>query len=387
MRFYRENHLGAQESTGSMLIKNVSQQEKEEEEDDYFDHLPDAILLVIFNKILDAKSLVRCRSVSKRFNSLIPQVEAICLPLLRKIPPRKPTSNTLSAKHFKNLLNNFIPKSIRFLHRIVSINKPRPKNARNLLYYSPNEALEGFKEMKSLHLELPCPNGEVGLAGNDESFVKWKAEFGTNLQSCVILGANSIQREKLPKNDNLNKESGNRNCESAQPVLTDQELKTRIVWMISSLIAASARHYLLKRIIAEFPDLRNVVISDENKRGKLYMGEEQLAELRSNSGNNESSVALESSLERSVIPDLGMKLWYVPQLELPGSGCVIKGATLVVIKPLDHELINGKKGAMDDGDLLGNGFDGNEEENAILGEAVREMIKLKKTYVMEMTSF
>ena len=382
MRFSRENHLGVKESTGSALVKNVQQHKPEEEEEDYFDQLPDALLLVIFNKVLDAKSLVRCLSVSKRFKSLIPQIDAIFLPLPLKIPLRKPTSNTLSAKIFKNLLNNFIPKSIRYLQSIAVINnKSRPKSTQNVLYYSPNEVLKRFNEVKYLHLQLPCANGEVGLTGNDESFFKWKAEFGANLQSCVIIGANSIQREKLPvKNDNLEKQNDN---QSSQTVLADQELKLRIVWMISSLIAASARHYLLKRVVVDFPALSSVVVSDENKQGKLYMGEEQFAELRSNLENDVSSMALESSLERSIIPDLNMKLWYVPQLELPGSGCVIKGATLVVIRPLDHS----KKGPMDDADLLGGGFDGNEEESAILGEAVREMMKMKKTYVMEMTSF
>ncbi|XP_062110884.1 F-box protein At1g30200-like [Humulus lupulus] len=369
MRFSRENYLGKAKST--------LDSHQEQEGEDCFDRLPDDLLLVIFNKVLDARSLVRCLSISKRFNSLIPHVDAIFLSLPRKTPPKKPL--------FKNLLNNYIPKSIRFLHKIVAPNsKP---TTRKVLYYPPNEALKGFKETKSLHLEFPCTIGDQ----NDESLLKWTAEFGTNLQSCVILGGNSIKKGKLLKNDNLEKENDNGSCKSSspsqQPLLSDEELMLRIRWMISSLITASARHFMLKRVVGDFPALANVVVSDESKRGKLHIGAEQLAEMRSNSANDESSKELESSLERSVVPDTNMKMWYVPQLELPGSGCMITGATLVVIRPTSDDRVIIKKGSVDDGDMLGGGFDGSEGEKTILGEAVGEMIKMKNTYVMEMTSF
>ncbi|KAG7574175.1 F-box-like domain superfamily [Arabidopsis suecica] len=44
---------------------------------DHFDYLPDSILLLIFNNIGDVKALGRCSVVSKRFHSLIPQVENV----------------------------------------------------------------------------------------------------------------------------------------------------------------------------------------------------------------------------------------------------------------------------------------------------------------------
>ena len=79
-----------------------------------------------------------------------------------------------------------------------------------------------------------------------------------------------------------------------------------------------------------------------------------------------------------------MKTWYVPRMVLPTCGWVMEGATLVVIRPLDHGMMG--KG-LDGGDCDLMGFDGDEEEREIFGEAVREMVKTKKTYVMEMTSF
>ena len=43
---------------------------------------------------------------------------------------------------------------------------------------------------------------------------------------------------------------------------TNGGLKLRVVWTISSLIAASARHFLLQNIISEHPTLENLILTD-----------------------------------------------------------------------------------------------------------------------------
>ena len=43
--------------------------------DDYFDRLPDSLLLLIFNKLDDIKVLGRCCANCKRFNTLVLQVD------------------------------------------------------------------------------------------------------------------------------------------------------------------------------------------------------------------------------------------------------------------------------------------------------------------------
>lgn len=336
---------------------------------DYLDHLPDALLLVIFNKVLDAKSLVRCLAVSKRFRALIPQIDTIRLTLPRQ---RLASSSAKPAKLLKSLL--------RFFHSVVSA-KPRTDSRRKVLYHSPSEVLRGFAELKSLHLELPCCKAEVGLLRED-SVLKWKAEFGANLKSCVIFGANSVRKEAVERNDTKEKQNDNQNA------LTDDELKLRIVWMISSLIAASARHYLAKRVVSELPTLSNVVVSDGDRRGRVSIGGDELSELRrAEPSDVAGDVAAEANGERSLIPDLGMKLWHVPRLVLPGCGWVMEGATLVVIRPLDRGAATkwpeGKERELSGSD----GFDGDGAEMGVLGEAIREIVKMKKTYVMEMTSF
>ena len=58
---------------------------------------------------------------------------------------------------------------------------------------------------------------------------------------------------------------------------------------------------------------------------------------------------------------------YVPELELPVSGCVLQGAT--------------KAGGAD------SDFDGDEAEMTVFEEAQSETVKKKSSHVMKMTSF
>lgn len=395
--------LGAEEVISGFALEvqqpHLQQQERaqEEEEEDRFGRLPDELVLVIFNKILDAKSLVRCLSVSKRFASFVPQIDSVSLRLPRHcLPIRKGSSSSSQSlrpvKLLKTLLNKFVAKPFRLLHHLVAAKSSRSNPRGNLLYYSPSEVLKGFKEIKSLQLELPGYGGDVGFP-NNETFLKWNAQFGSKLKSCVIIGATSFHRNTILPSNNDDQGKGHEEQGRVESVLADEDLKLRIVWMVSSLIAASARHHLMKQVASNFPALSGVVVTDGNKQGKLWMEDEELAELRSSMNSSmatESSPSESPSLERSVIPDLGMKLWYAPLLELPASGYVMKGATLIAIRPLEDGMVN-KKGK-DIGDhVLSSvaGFDHGDDEahEGLIGEAVREMVKMKKTYVMEMTSF
>jgi hypothetical protein len=98
------------------------------------------------------------------------------------------------------------------------------------------------------------------------------------------------------------------------------------VWTISSLIAASTRHYLLWSIIDDHPTLRSLVLADADGQGMLSMGMEQLKEFR------ENQLPASACSNRTQVPACSMKLKYAPYLELPG-GLALQGTTLVVIKP------------------------------------------------------
>ncbi|OAY57997.1 F-box protein At4g18380 [Manihot esculenta] len=337
------------------------------QEEDFFDGLPDPLLLLIFIKLKDAKSLIRCLSVSRRFASLVFQTDTVFL----SISPHKPNSKSshgLRINILRNIFFKLIAKPLQFFHHRIAPNKSPARNSGNLSYYSPSEVLKRFKDVQSLHIEVPSHVRKMGLEGNG-SLLKWKAEFDAELKNCVVLGATSFQKSKH--------HSQNQREDIVERVLTDDELKLRVVWTISCLLDASARHWLLKEILSKHHRLENVTISDVNKQGKIYVGKDQICEMR----NAVKLPEIGSSSERSRVPDLSMKLWYVPVLELPETGFLMKGATLVVIRPVDGEIRNNHN----HGDLVG--FDGDESEKKTFDEAVREMMKMRNNYVMTMSSF
>lgn len=349
------------------------------EEDDEFDRLPDAILRLIFNKLHDAESLSRCNLVCKRFASLIPQVDNVYLTVPRKSLcgsyDKISKSSCIDCSHrskslFKSLIRKLITTPFRCLRRIISL-KSSSSFRFDCSYHSPNEILKNFKEIQSLRIELPGYCGEIESINDGDSLLRWKAEFGSHLESCVILGSKSFNTQNHKQE------------EEEEADLTDDELKLRVVWTISCLIAASARHYLMQQVVSTHQMLQNVVVTDRSKQGRLNMKREHIEELRSKV-NSSAELELSPMLERTPLPALKMKLWYVPVIELPASGCVMRGATLLVIRPVDGE----KKAEESDGDLVErvwNGEGGGEEE--VFSEAVREMMKKKKSYTLEMNSF
>ncbi|XP_058199185.1 F-box protein At4g18380-like [Rhododendron vialii] len=381
---------------------------QENEETDQFDRLPDAILRVIFNKLRDARSLTRSMSVCKRFAEIIPENDTVSLTIPRRIALKRqpqPCNDLVATKSscsgsrresggsptdsksvFKSLIHRIVTTPIRFILRgIFSSKSSRFGNddGADCPFYSPNEVLKNFKEIQSLRIEIPT--GEIGSGGRD-SLLRWRAEFGSELQSCVIFGAKSLRRTSRNPNDGKGiDEQGQlqRNRSEDEVLIGDDELKLRIVWAISCLISASARHYLLQRVVSEHLMVRRVVIGDGSKQGMVRMEREQIEELRKN-------VDLEAEAERRPVPALNMKLWYVKELEVR-EGWVVEGATVLVIRPAEE---GEKKKAKEerDCDLVsrvwnGGGEEEEEAEERVVGEAVREMMKKKRACTLEMNSF
>lgn len=327
--------------------------------DDFFDRLPDEILLSIFNQLRDAKSLCSSMSVCKRFLSIAPQVDHIFLPIPRKKSAARESDQEIRRSSLKDLL---IRALVKPFHIITQAIKSKSKSEeKDMDFYShsiPNEILKSFEEIRALHLRLPCHENQKQSSKrskNSTTFLKWKAEFGVELHSCVILGAKSWKE----KADDLGEESR---------VMGEDELKLRIVWTISCLIAAAARHYLIEEIVKGMKTIEDVVVSDESDQGRVCMKKEQIVEMRASKGEH----------HRSRVPALRMKMWYLERLELPGSGKVMEGATLVVIRPAAAAEVG-----RSDGDMAAEAFgEGNE-----VGEAARKLMVAKKCYVLEMNSF
>jgi hypothetical protein len=364
---------------------------------DHFDRLPDSLLLFVFNKIGDVKALGRCCVVSRRFHSLVPQVDNVVVRVDCVISDDDTSSSSSSIKShsssssgfssifrlvFGGIYKPFQALSQMFGPKVNSRNGNGPSlsvaadddmelDQAGVTHHSPTQVLKNFNEIRFLRIELP--SGELGI--DDGVLLKWRADFGSTLDNCVILGAASVITN--------NKISSAMQQENAAAVADDDDngsipesfytnggLKLRVVWTISSLIAASARHYLLQPIIAEHKTLDSLVLADADGQGVLCMNREQLEELRV------KPLSASSASKRTLVPALNMRLWYAPHLELP-DGVVLKGATLVAIRPSEQAAT---KKDVSDVSWVSTTF---EEP---YGTAAKMLVK-RRTYCLEMNSF
>ncbi|KAL8045621.1 hypothetical protein ABFX02_08G126500 [Erythranthe guttata] len=362
---------------------------------DHFDHLPDSVILLIFNKIGDVKALGRCCVVSRRFHSLVPQVDDVIVRVDCVISDDDPSaassaSSSAASDKFRHPISSLLRifsglfKPLQSLTQLITPSARRlpslsadfdsESDQSSVTHHSPTQVLKNFKEIKFLRIELP--SGELGI--DDGILLKWKADFGSTLDNCVILGASSVVHNinngrDCNNNNNNNTNNAvveNDNGSIPESFYTNGGLKLRVVWTISSLIAASARHFLLQPIIAEHKTLENLILTDADGQGVLSMNKEQLEELRV----KPLSASLAS--KRTLVPALNMRLWYAPHLELP-NGMVLKGATLVAIRPSEQSK---KEATGSDGNWVASAF---EEP---FRTASRMLVK-RRTYCLEMNSF
>lgn len=371
---------------------------------DHFDRLPDSLLLLIFNKIGDVKALGRCCVVSRRFHSLVPQVENVVVRVDCVISDDDASAAASSADESRSPLASLVRvifgnifKPLKALGQLLGSKRSGPSSSSALsvgnggddeegeqggvTHHSPTQVLKNFNEIKFLRIELP--SGELGI--DDGVLLKWRADFGSTLDNCVILGASSVIYS--PKAGQLSENGVNGDAialsNGGNGVVDDNGsipesfsmnggLKLRVVWTISSLIAASARHYLLQPIIAEHQTLDTLILTDADGQGVLCMNRDQLEELRV------KPLSASSASKRTLVPALNMRLWYAPHLELP-NGVVLKGATLVAIRPSEQSGVGAKK-EMSDLSWVSTAF---EEP---YGTAAKMLVK-RRTYCLEMNSF
>lgn len=363
---------------------------------DHFDSLPDSILLLIFNQIADVKVLGRCCLVSKRFHFLVPQVDNIlvrvdCVISDDDSSGGSSSSSSVSKSHtpFSSLFRfvfGGIVKPLQSLTQFLQFKRSvngtgftasssslsvngedyDELDQGGVTHHSPTQVLKNFNEIKTLRIELP--SGELGV--DDGVLLKWRADFGSTLDNCVILGASSVMPNKGLDGNGVNLSNDDDNGSIPESFYTNGGLKLRVVWTISSLIAASARHYLLQPIISEHKTLDSLVLTDGDGQGVLCMNRDQLEELRV------KPLSASSASKRTLVPALNMRLWYAPHLELP-DGTVLKGATLVAIRPSEQSVV---KKEVADGSWVSSAF---EEP---YGTAAKMLIK-RRTYCLEMNSF
>ncbi|CAL9104004.1 unnamed protein product [Musa textilis] len=378
-----------------------------EEGIDHFDRLPDSVLLVVFNRVGDIKALGRCCIVSRRFHALIRLVDDIVVRVDCVVSDESsmfPDTEADSAaagsdkprgvfSHLARVVLGGLVKPLHALGQLFSssssslatadaVSVAARKSASpssssstpssDVSHHSPAEVLKHFKEIRRLRIELP--DSELGVDGG--ILLKWRADFGSTLESCVILGASSVALSSSISPNSSNVCGGDDRRSIPESFYNDGSLKRRVVWTISSLIAASARHYLLHPIVADHETLESLDLIDADGQGVLTMDRRQLQELKM------KPWTASRSSQRTLLPALSMRLWYADHLELP-NGMVLRGATLLAIRPSEEQMSEA-------------GFSGSigSSDNCWVSDAFEEPYKSatrilmkRRTYCLEMNSF
>ncbi|KAK1430480.1 hypothetical protein QVD17_13237 [Tagetes erecta] len=298
--------------------------------------LPDEIILQILNKLIDLKTLCICHLVSKRFSSIILQIDTISFiaPLITTANSDNNTSGDFNTKNlFWSLINGAVFKPINLLRRIVlPYSKPLPPIISSFYgdsFRSAVSFLSKFRSVKSLSIELPCSNHK-GIDHN--CLFKWNAVFGTRIESFMFLSPNGVyvntKFEEMEEN--------NTNMDGIEPSIDSFKRKVHIAFQC--LKDVIVRHRMLLYFIKDHLSLEKVSISDSGRRGRLCLSGGRLAEVREWIHSSPDDAKLK--LNRIEVP-VNVNQCYVPVLKLPVSGCVMKGVTFVVMRMNNVEGENG----------------------------------------------
>ncbi|PWZ09595.1 F-box protein [Zea mays] len=339
---------------------------------DHFDCLPDSLVLLILNKVEDVRSLGRCYAVSKRLCGLVSLVHDVYVKIDRVVAVDGDAEGTLNLSSpkprsiFSHFLRLMLFTIIKPFHNMRSPNGTARPLFPQLSQHSPAQVLRNFTHVRNLRIELP--SGDVGT--EEGVLLKWRAEYGSTLENCVILGGTRVDRKPVGGEHEPALED---NGSMPESFYTNGGLKLRVVWTISSLIAASTRHYLLRSIINGHPTLQSLVLTDADGQGTLCMGAKQLEEFR------ENQLSASACSNRTQVPACNMKLKYAPYVELPG-GMALQGATLVAIKPSPEGSNGSHPNRKEAEGFVFGAFDGPFKA------AVKTLMK-RRTYLLEMNGF
>lgn len=220
-------------------------------------------------------------------------------------------------------------------------------------------------------MELRNYTGSRGDDAVRNSLTWWRAVFGSRLETCVVLSAASICRTSAGASSGVGR---------VREALSKSDLTSILETTKCSLVNASFR--LVYFVPRDHGGLRSVVVSDDAGRGKLCMGEEELASFNgSSSAKGNSAEELRSQRLRSLRGPLRVNVWYVPVLDLPASGRCMKRVKIAAARREDDREI-----AMEtDAELLIGAFGDGGERGKACDEAAVEMMRSsrKKRYELK----
>ncbi|CAH1412569.1 unnamed protein product [Lactuca virosa] len=201
---------------------------------DEISRLQDEIILRILNRLIDLKTLCFCYLVSKRFSSIVLQVDAISFTSPLWTPDKNTIGDVAPSNPFPPIISSFYGESFLSAYRFLI-------------------KFKGVIELLS-----------SGLRAVDNRLFKWKVKFGNRIESVIFLSPNSIfYKDELYFNGNGDEEERN---------------KRHIAFQC--LKDVTARHMMLLHLVKDLPLLEEVSITDSERRGRLSLKGEKLSEVK-----------------------------------------------------------------------------------------------------------
>ncbi|KAI8569760.1 hypothetical protein RHMOL_Rhmol02G0302100 [Rhododendron molle] len=292
-----------------------------------FDHLPDDIVLLILNKLWEAKWICRCLIGSKRFASLISHI------------------------------NNVSVKSPHY----VSTWLEQEKGSTSVFDY-----LVGLKDIVYLHLEERFFR-EVGLESSWLPILKWKiCDFDINVKSFIFVKASWLERVELPLAKDEKDEEEEEGEEEEDEYMQLHPTNIAVVCFDD----ACMRLNIVMDMIEKHQMLRSITISDIKNQGKIVVSGNQISELR----DLERAKLLMTEVD-SGRAELLLKYCHLPSLHLPKSKFMMGCLSLVYIRCVNPSSDDEGDDVNDD-DMSAGSFDG---EGEAFNEAVKEILAKHKS--------
>lgn len=330
--------------------------EGQEEEND-FHRLPDDVVLNIFDKLSDVKWLCRCFLVSKRFSSLVPLVQTLSIKTqIWKFLPISPSKseenpqqgNGLLGKFSKFLIKTLVVKPFQYLYDLTLSPSLRLNMSLRLSMYGV-VFLAKLTQIRSVDIEIPSD-----FIDDNDSFFKWGTNF-TKLDTVTVLCATSLSK-MIESEEEDETENG----------ITQKEIHRRVSLAAECLRDVVLWVAILCHVFPSYPMLQSFTITDSKNKGmKFCLAGEKLLKCR-DSFNLDKFISVVKRVKSWTREN--MKVEYVPVLQLPVAGYVMKGLTIISFRLFAED-------DSEDGTAMVNAF---AEEQSIFSEAMVQISENRK---------
>ncbi|OMO86135.1 hypothetical protein CCACVL1_09800 [Corchorus capsularis] len=329
-----------------LMASNLKQEDEEEIKQDQFQRLPDDVVMLVINKLIHMKTLIRFSLVAKRYSSLVPQTHSLFVDFYTPPPP------TSFMGHLGAFLRNLVAKFRR---------APNPITQKLSLIKDGT-----FKQLKHLHLHYGTVNPSAAVSlQSGSSCNKWVSVYGSKSQfeTCVCLMASSVLVNQSNSNPSV---AGNSNTNSDMLAYHNEDPELFLDLFIMMLKHLRERNDIIREVVLDCKTLETVVFTDDKiLGGNFIMGKELIARLQ---GKLEVSNSDPEELLAWVV--------HVPTLVLPKSGYTMNDVIIILASPddQDHETVE-VMDAEEDGDLELAILDGSVLKKwEVLDEAVRVIL-------------